>query len=203
MSHNNNNITGQDINLDATDDINLTAADDIMLNATDRFRLDAGNDIQIFTDEEIFIRSTNSTDMSEHQYKATPEFVACWSAGDTSLRYPNGRSYNLKGHSAFNDHTAVFARPDTVDGDGKVLSVTKDRIYAETYTTLPSPPTGDNIHPRDYWTYTPYMAEEDADITTKKYVDDRMIVSNTEPTSGSVGQQWFNPTTGQLYIYTE
>ena len=48
-------------------------------------------------------------------------------------------------------------------------------------------------------------AEETYRIVSQAAVADRArtYVSTTEPTSRSVGDLWFNPTTGQLKIYTE
>ena len=56
---------------------------------------------------------------------------------------------------------------------------------------------------RSWFYYLPEIAFHSHEATSKAYVDNRMIVSTTEPISGSVGQQWFNPSTGELKIYTE
>jgi len=61
-----------------------------------------------------------------------------------------------------------------------------------------------NVLASDYG--RPFIATEDSHITTKKFVDNnsnKFFVSSTQPASMKVGDGWFNPSTGELKIYTE
>jgi len=59
---------------------------------------------------------------------------------------------------------------------------------------------GDNVR-NTMWDYSPFMATEDYHVATKKYVDDTIKVSTTQPTDER--GFWFNPSTGELKVWTE
>ena len=158
----------EDINIEAGDDINIDAADDIYIRPGQ--------------DGRVYIRHTEGT--TQHQVRVDDQFTINYSTNNTNLMYPNGRNYNLKGVSTDVTSSNLFSRPDTVEGEGKLIRTTQDGITAETYRTLPEPPPGPNPNPRDYWTYEPFIAEQPADLTTKQYVDgaieDRAFTRNPD-----------------------
>ena len=83
--------------------------------------------------------------------------------------------------------------PDRSDHNNTVSHVVELDIIANNQEGYISATQTDN---RD-----PYIATEPEHITTKKYVDDRLKISTTEPTE--TGGFWFNPSNGELKVYTE